>query len=239
MKTDQSTVKIVNVETSPIVVFSAIKQVIPDAVQNRIIQLRDENDRLQWRLGDLFNEIYSYVRANKVEATRADVANYLLQSLGMEDERSYSSILIDAATAAFYPAKPRSDFNVLPFSHFRFAAGFGPEANKVLETAMLFFNQYGRPPSIKWLKKEFSLDLFELAAKASDPKQAITPEAQAGKIGSFGQGPDYEQEPIGGPVERVRYHVYALRNTVPALPIKNAQLVAQIVALCNDALDLL
>ena len=35
--------------------FRVIHAVIPERVQAKIVHLRDEHDRLQWMLGDLYN----------------------------------------------------------------------------------------------------------------------------------------------------------------------------------------
>jgi hypothetical protein len=228
---------IVDMDHAPIIIFTKIHEVIPERLQAKIVHLRDEHDRLQWLVGDLFNEIYSYVKANQVEATRADCANYLLYVMGLEDQRSYSSVLIDAATAAFYSGQARKDYSVLPFSHFRFAAGFAEQSRMVLETALNFFDQYNRPPSIKWLQRQYSAQLLHQAAEAAEPGASITPAARAATSGTYGEGPTFEGEPQGEPVERVRWHVAALRGAVARLSDVDGKIIAQIVTLCDRALD--
>lgn len=227
----------VDADGSPVAVFSAITRVLPLSVQNKIAHLRDEHDRLQWLVGDLFNEIYGLVRSNRVDATRSDVANYVLHVLGLEGDRGFSSVLTDAATAGFYPSEIRARYSVLAFSHFRFAASFGGDAVAVLDEAMKFFDQYSRPPSVRWLKKQYEFQTTQRAASSVEPGAAMTPEASAATMGSFGRGPDFQVSPPAQPIDRVRFYVDGLRGTVTRLPGVRGDLVARIIALCDEALE--
>ncbi len=239
MKTQIETPFFVDAENSPVSLFSEIKNVLPLSVQNKLIHLRDEHDRLQWVVGDLYNEIYAHVRANGVQATRADVANYLLYSLGLEDERGFSSVLVDAATAGFYPSEIREKYSVLTFSHFRFAASFGENACSVLDEAMTFFDTYSRPPSVRWLKKQYQFFTNEQAAAASDPGSSLTPGASAAISGTFGRGPDWYKSGPVQPIDRVQYYVQGLKGVVPGLSGVRGDLIAKIIALCEQALETL
>jgi hypothetical protein len=231
---------LIDADQSPVTVFTQIRNILPMSLQNKLQHIRDEHDRLQWIVGDLFNEIYSYVKANEVEATRGDVANYLLFNLGMENDRSFSSVMVDAATAGFYPFEARRKYAVLPFSHFRFAARFGADAGDVLKTALEFIDQYGKPPSCRWLERQYQSNLFERDARATDPGSNLTPGAAAALTGSFGEMPEFQyQPPADGPVNDVRYHVQGLRGAVVRLPEPKAKLIAQIVALCEQALEII
>ena len=217
-------------------VFSEIKQVLPMSLQNKIMHIRDEHNKLQWIVGDLFNDIMAYVRANDVQATRPDVANYLLFNLGLDGERSYSAVLIDAAVAGFWPKELREKYSVLPFSHFRFAAGFGTGAAAVLDTAMEFFDRYGRPPTRKWLEKQYHFNTLEMAANAQEPDGELTPSASAYMTGSYGDGPAYTHNPPPTSTANIKYHVQELKKSVVQLP-NAGRLVAQIITLCEQVLE--
>lgn len=237
MRTDELTVPYtVEVEGSS-EVFSQIKKVLPMSLQSKIMHIRDEHDKLQWVVGDLFNDIMAYVRANEVEATRPDVANYLLFNLGLDGERSFSSVLIDAAAAGFWSRELREKYSVLPFSHFRFAAGFGMDAAVVLDTAMQFLDQYGRPPTRKWLEKQYHFNTLEMGANAQEPYGDLTPTASAYITGSYGEGPAYTHNPPSAPTANIKYHIQELKKSVLQLPNKPGGLVAKIVTLCEQALE--
>lgn len=218
--------------------FVAIRRVLPETVKAKIMHTRDQHDRLQWIVGDLFNEIYVCVKANAIEATRADVSIFTLYELGMEDERSYSSVLIDAATAAFYPVEARKEFAVLPFSHFRFAASFGDQYRGVLDMAMRFMGQYNRPPSAKWLKAQYNVALAGIDEQANEPGAPLAPAAMAEISGDFGHRADVAPTPPDGErVEKIRYHLQALQSEVNALPGTLGPLVAQIILLLQQVLE--
>lgn len=124
--------------------FQSIREVLPDSQMCAIIDLREKTSAIQWQAGDLVNDIYVQVMANKVQASIMDVCYFVSDEIyGLF---APSTLRIYAAVAKFYLPYTRGVFVIYPYWMFRYATRFATDWQKVFKWADLFMDTHARLP---------------------------------------------------------------------------------------------
>jgi hypothetical protein len=128
-------------------------RVVPESVQARLGAIAAQHRRDAWMIGDCTNEIIQVAQARpdlypdigEMEIYRA-VAVMLNQEYSARTVRDYASI------AAFYGPIVRDEFDLLPFSHFRYARTYGERWREVLEYSLAVAHENSHSPSVEFLE---------------------------------------------------------------------------------------
>ena len=106
--------------------------IIPESYQMRLMAWRDEFTRGYFEIGDIANEI---ILMNIQSNMRVD-NNMIYSAVGRFCGKSGRTIRDYAEISAFFPANVREYYDMLPFSHFRFAKTCGINWESVLEFSL-------------------------------------------------------------------------------------------------------
>lgn len=107
--------------------------IIPESYQMRLMAWRDEFTRGYFEIGDMANEIVVLNIQTKMQIEQAQIYSAVGRFCG----KSGRTIRDYAEIAAFFPVAVREQYDMLPFSHFRFAKSKGTMWEDVLEYSML------------------------------------------------------------------------------------------------------
>lgn len=181
----------VMVSTSKQSIFTAIGSCLTEEQGAKLIALQESMSHIQWRAGDLVNEIYQQVIANRLEVTMMDVCEYV--SGQVYGEFSATTLRIYSAISKFYPIHIRSTINdVIPYGVFRYAATFGDDWRRVFDFAEQFLANFGRPPYLRELRDHFNPTTSLLAQLTPPPENFIKPESPEAHL-IEGNIPEFEQ----------------------------------------------
>lgn len=125
---------------------SLLYQVIPDELQNDLIQIGENLSRDKWKIGDIANEIKQLTRERLLNCSIMDVYSFVAQLL--RDEFSARTIEYYAGLSGFYDCNTREEFHPLSHSHFAYARQYGDKWLEVLNLAMDLLGQSGKVPSV-------------------------------------------------------------------------------------------
>lgn len=125
---------------------------IPDKLQNELIQIRDEMTRKYWRIGDICQEVKDYLIFTEQEFSMEEIYSAVGAFVGKPSRtvREYFSL------AQFYPDEIREQFSVLAFDHFRHASRFGDQAIQVLQWAVEQGDTLNRPATVDAMLARFA-----------------------------------------------------------------------------------
>lgn len=146
-------------------------QLVPDEIVGELIRIRDQVTSSCFRIGDIANDMV--MRAAQIGFDRIP-AWRVHRAVGRFAGKSQRTVRYYAEVAAFYPAKVRTEFEVLPFSHFVFAKTMGALWRDVMEYA-------GEHPdaTVEGLRYEF-------IEKPAEPEVRVG----TGIVRSVGEAPD-------------------------------------------------
>jgi hypothetical protein len=218
--------------------FSLIRSVMTEDQEQELISIGQDVSGLQWRAGDLVNEIYTQVVAHKLELTIMDVCHMISESV--YGEYAPNTLRIYAAVAKFYPVHVRAQIpEIIPFSIFRYATQFKDEYRKVFEFADRFLAAKGRPPTARELRAYFepATTMLHDLTDGHSVKPYLQPDepVEAREIERnfpITHGADVEQSVADDDlvwfVGRMKQRLSQERN-----PTRQA-IIGQILALCNQ-----
>lgn len=138
-----------------------IRGMMPMDVQVELMAIADRRHADQWRIGDIANNICDW--GDEQIRFIGHQSVYMVVSEFLNNEITPRTVRLYAETARFYSAETRSEFDVLPFSHFAFAktAALGnydvgvnekeKEAARILRISYEAMGDYGRPISVNEL----------------------------------------------------------------------------------------
>jgi len=106
--------------------------IVPEEYQMRLMAWRDEFTRGYFEIGDIANEI---VLINVQRGMQVD-QNSIYAAVGKFCGKSGRTVRDYAEVAAFFPVTVRDEYDVLPFSHFRFAKSCGLRFREVLDSSL-------------------------------------------------------------------------------------------------------
>jgi hypothetical protein len=114
--------------------FQSVREtdIVPESYQMRLIAWRDEFTRGYFEIGDIANEI-SLLNINSKMKTENMV---IYSAVGRFCGKSGRTVRDYAEIAAFFPVHTREYYDMLPFSHFRFAKSCGLRWEEVLEYSL-------------------------------------------------------------------------------------------------------
>jgi hypothetical protein len=129
---------------------------VPESLKIELSALADRHRRDYWRVGDVTNEIVVLVKerpdvypdVGEMEVYKA-VATMLNQEYSSRTVRDYAGL------AAFFNSEIRQEYDLLPFSHFRYARSFGDRWAEVLGYSLAVAHENDRPPSVEFLEMKF------------------------------------------------------------------------------------
>lgn len=106
--------------------------IVPEPYQMRLMAWRDEFTRGYFEIGDIANEIVLLNIQGGMEIENSAIYSAIGRFCGKSGRtvRDYAEI------SAFFPQKIREYYDVLPFSHFRFAKTMGRKWEEVLEKSL-------------------------------------------------------------------------------------------------------
>jgi hypothetical protein len=81
---------------------------------------------------------------------------YKAVAIMLEQEYSARTVRDYSAIAGFFNEQYRQSYDLLPFSHFRFARSFGERCIEVLDYSLAVTHENDRPPSVEFLEMKFN-----------------------------------------------------------------------------------
>jgi hypothetical protein len=106
--------------------------IIPEAYQMRLMAWRDEFTRGYFEIGDIANEIILM----NIQTDMKTENTTIYAAIGRFCGKSGRTVRDYAEIAAFFPENVRKYYDMLPFSHFRYAKTCGIKWQDVLEYSM-------------------------------------------------------------------------------------------------------
>jgi hypothetical protein len=144
-------------------------KIIPDSIVIECIAIGDVIRQKSWRIGDIVNEIKREILESPRQYADVEIMTiYEAVSVMLNHEYSARTVREYAYLAEKFPPKLRDAYEVLPFSHFRFAATCR-DALAVLDLSLARCIDKGHPPTVAWL-----------AVMVLDSSQPILPEIPEG-----------------------------------------------------------
>lgn len=164
--------------TGTSVIFHAIEQHADENILNQLSAVGDTLEQMAWKCGWLVEELYVNLQANNYEVDYLMVC-YYVSVVRLRGQRSMNTVKKWALTARFFPPKVAAHYGaqVLPFSHFTYAASFDDEKDtnggllwaKVLTYSWDRYTDesgYARYATVAELEQEF---------EGKKPKKKTTP----------------------------------------------------------------
>jgi hypothetical protein len=107
--------------------------IVPEPYQMRLVMWRDEFTRGYFEIGDIANEIVLLNIKSGMNVEHAQIYSAVGRFCGKSGRtvRDYAEI------SSFFPEETRKEYDMLPFSHFRYAKSRGSEWREVLDYSML------------------------------------------------------------------------------------------------------
>ena len=173
------------------------KTIIPQHLQEELIQIGEDISRNIFRVGDIVISIVNYVEANGFDCTKRDIWRAVGSFIG----KSASTVQGYEALASFYPQSVRSNYGELSSSHFKIAMKIDSTTEydwqTVLEYAVDRVQYYGRPATVDELAKVFIYNLEPFEFDDDKPIEHIRQ----------------------SPVDDFINHLSSLRRTAELLPV--------------------
>jgi hypothetical protein len=132
-------------------------RIVPTALQNELIRLRDAITLTNWRIGDICTEILTYCRANHIVASKEDVYSAVGAFVGKRARtiREFHHISMS------YPLELREAYSELSYDHFRTALTFGNRAHESLDWCMDEVERLNRPATVDAMEAHFGAPIGE------------------------------------------------------------------------------
>jgi hypothetical protein len=121
-------------------------------LQEELIQISEEQSRMEFRIGDIVTGTIAYNRQNMHPANVMEIYS----AVGAFCGKSSRTVRDYNAVASFYPIEIREEFGVLKFDHFRQAMTLGPNWQNALQWAIEQGDSLGRPASVDAMIAQFS-----------------------------------------------------------------------------------
>ena len=129
--------------------------IIPQHLQEELIQIGEDITKHTFRIGDIVLSILDYVGENGFDCTKRDVWRAVGSLIG----KSAATIQGYETLASFYPAWIRKKYDILSSSHFRIAMQIDSKTDytwsNALDYAIDRVEDYGRPATVDELMKVF------------------------------------------------------------------------------------
>jgi len=129
--------------------------IIPNHLQQELIQIGEDITRHTFRIGDIVILITEYVEANDMKCSKRDI----WRAVGSYIGKAAGTVQGYEAIARFYPQSVRNYYEILSASHFRMAMQIDSKGEynwqTVLDYAVDKIDDYGRPATVDELMKVF------------------------------------------------------------------------------------
>jgi hypothetical protein len=106
--------------------------IVPESYQMRLMAWRDEFTRGYFEIGDMANEIILLNIQSNMKVENA----IIYSAIGRFCGKSGRTVRDYAEISAFFPQHTRDEYDMLPFSHFRFAKSCGLKWQNVLDYSL-------------------------------------------------------------------------------------------------------
>lgn len=130
----------------------AYSDYLPRELQEELIQISDDQTRMEFRVGDIVASALAWNAQNQ----RAVSAMEIYAATGAFVGKSARTVRDYHTVATFYPWSVRQEYEVLKFDHFRQAMTLGPDWKIALEWAADQVGVLGRPASVDAMIAQFS-----------------------------------------------------------------------------------
>lgn len=120
---------------------------IPDDIQNELLQIQSDNNKNYWRTGDLC------IQALEIGAINCKPMDAIYSAIGLLVGRSNRSVREITAVAKFFPLEIRERYDMLSFSHFRYAIRL---QNRAMEALQWCIEGNTRPASFDAMYAHFT-----------------------------------------------------------------------------------
>lgn len=125
--------------------------ILPDNIQAELIQLADDQTRIEFRVGDIVAQAVAWNAQNQKPTSLMEI----YAAVGAFVGKSARTIRDYSAVSAFFPADIRDEYAVLKFDHFRQAMTLGPDWENALRWAVEQVDVLGRPASVDAMVAQF------------------------------------------------------------------------------------
>ena len=151
-------------------------RLIPQDLQEELINLRDGVTRDAWRLGDICEEVGRFCKMNAIRHGKADLYKAVASISGKKARtvREYHR------TAQFYDEATRFEYEVLAFDHFRVAVRYGDDWRDALDWCVDQVDALGRPATVEAMQAHFSD-----SAKGEEEEKTALDHARQGTFEGF------------------------------------------------------
>jgi len=119
--------------------------IVPDWIQNELIQIRDTDTLNSWRLGELTWMTYQDCKARGLNVEKGDI----YRAVGALCGKSARTVREYATVRKFYNDRPwNPEWDILSFEHFRIAARLGDNWSRALGWCVEQVEKLGRPATV-------------------------------------------------------------------------------------------
>lgn len=130
-------------------------RIIPQHLQEELIQIGEDITRHTFRIGDIVVAVSEFVEINEIDCTKRDVWRAVGSFIG----KAAGTVQGYESLSNFFPHSVRRQYDILSASHFRMAMRIDSKGEYdwkvVLDYAVDRVEDYGRPATVDELMKVF------------------------------------------------------------------------------------
>lgn len=141
-----------------------LRAILPDEFSEQLRLIATNWKRDKFALGDIRNSLKAMVDERLLPIATPDIDDFLSECVNHEIEPR--TIRYYAMIAYAFPEPVRSEYAMLPHSHFALAQSYGEKSKLVLDLAKDRELVSGKVPSAAWLRAALSGYIYEQASGA-------------------------------------------------------------------------
>lgn len=132
---------------------SSYQTIVPSALADRLIAIRDSSTFNSWETGDITEQVIQFCAANYPGIE----LNFIYSAVGSFVGKASRTVREKHYISKFYPLEIRESYNILSYDHFRVAVRLGPSmAMGALAWAVAQGDILNRPCSVDALMARFA-----------------------------------------------------------------------------------
>lgn len=204
---------------------TSYNDIIPDEVQQQLIQLRDVITQVGWTVGDLTN----YVIRHNAESGKWITKEVIYSAVGNLVGKASRTVREYAMMSAFYPVEHRETYEILAFDHFREAMRLNDHWREALDWCMEYAESHGgRPATVDAMVARFAFGR-EVGEEKPD----------AVEVGREDDNNNNEETAIVGDSRTVVYALRQARSSIDMIlesnpPAEVREILLMVVSLLAD-----
>lgn len=186
---------------------TSYNDIIPEEVQQQLIQLRDVITQVGWTVGDLTN----YVIRHNAESGKWITKEVIYSAVGNLVGKASRTVREYAMMSAFYPVEHRETYEILAFDHFREAMRLNDHWREALDWCMEYAESHGgRPATVDAMVARFAFGR-EVGEEKPD----------AVEVGREDDNNNNEETPLTGNGNRVVFALKQARESIEMILASN------------------